>query len=166
HSEVGRRLAEETGAHLGLSSRDTELLKFLVHKHLLMAHLAFRRDTSDERLILDFVAQVGSPEVLQLLYVLTCADLAAVGPDVFNDWKRDVLTALYNRAMHRLDANGEAITSEQSLRTLRKSVRALLAPVEDDAWFDEQIAALPVAYFEAHAPAEIARELQRLHELL
>ena len=44
-----------------------------------MSHLAFRRDTSDERLILDFVAQVGSPEVLQLLYVLTCADLAAVG---------------------------------------------------------------------------------------
>ena len=26
-----------------------------------------------------------------MLFVLTCADLAAVGPDVLTDWKRDVL---------------------------------------------------------------------------
>jgi [protein-PII] uridylyltransferase len=175
HSEVGRRLAEENAALLGLSPRDSELLKFLVHKHLLMSHLAFRRDTSDERLVLDFVGQVGSPEVLQLLYVLTCADLAAVGPDVFNEWKRDVLTALYNRTMQRLDADHKALTSDEHLRQWREAVRgALAAHVEaaridparlDAAWFDEQIDALPVAYFEAHPPADIARELLRLHTL-
>ena len=165
HSEVGRRLAEETAARLGLSTADTELLKFLVHKHLLMSHLAFRRDTSDQRLILDFVGQVGSPEVLQLLYVLTCADLAAVGPDVFNEWKRDVLTALYNRALVHLDADRKVITSEEHLKELRAAVRAELGPVADQAWFDEQIEALPVAYYDTHSPAEIARELARLHEL-
>lgn len=170
HSEVGRRLAEENAALLGLPKSDTELLKFLVHKHLLMSHLAFRRDTGDERLIQDFVTQVGSPEVLQLLYVLTCADLAAVGPDVFNDWKRDVLTALYNRTMWRLDAEHRAITSEEHLRQSREAVRAALeatrdVALADGAWFDEQIEALPAAYFESHAPADIARELLRLHAL-
>jgi [protein-PII] uridylyltransferase len=170
HSEVGRRLAEQNAAHLGLSASDAELLKFLVHKHLLMSHLAFRRDTSDERLILDFVGQVGSPEVLQLLYVLTCADLAAVGPEVFNDWKRDVLTALYNRAMRHLDADRKVMTSDQHLGQLREAVwTALGASAKDagfdEAWFNEQIDALPVAYLEAHGPREIARELCRLHEL-
>ncbi len=170
HSEVGRRLAEENAALLGLSPSDAELLKFLVHKHLLMAHLAFRRDTSDERLILDFVGQVGSPEVLQLLYVLTCADLAAVGPDVFNDWKRDVLTALYNRVMRHLDADPKAMTSQEHLCQLREAVGAALAATPDvarldGAWFDEQIEALPVAYLEAHGPQDVARELLRLHAL-
>jgi len=165
HSEVGRRLAEETAARLELPERDLELLRFLVHKHLLMAHLAFRRDTSDPRLVLDFVGQVGSPEVLQLLYVLTCADLAAVGPDVLNDWKRDVLTALYNRAMLHLDADRLNVTSDQRLRQLRFRVRDALGTVEDAAWFDDQIAALPPAYFDAHPPAEVARELASLHAL-
>jgi [protein-PII] uridylyltransferase len=165
HSEVGRRLAEQNAALLHLSRSDSELLKFLVHKHLLMSHLAFRRDTSDERLILDFVGQVGSPEVLQLLYVLTCADLAAVGPDVFNDWKRDVLTALYNRGMQHLDADRKAMTSDEHLRQLREAVRVALGAVSEEAWFNEQIEAFPVAYFEAHDPHEIARELVRLHAL-
>jgi [protein-PII] uridylyltransferase len=133
-----------------------------------MSHLAFRRDTSDERLILDFVAQVGSPEALQSLYVLTCADLAAVGPDVFNDWKRDVLTALYDRTMWRLDADHRSLTSEEQLRTLRDAVRAALRAAPDVAlldgpWFDEQIEALPIAYLETHRPDDVARELLRLH---
>ena len=33
--------------------------------------------------------------MLRLLFVLTCADLAAVGPGVLNDWKLEVLTDLY-----------------------------------------------------------------------
>src|SRR5690606_19880401 len=39
HSEVGLKDAEETAARLRLSPRETEILKFLVHKHLLMSHL-------------------------------------------------------------------------------------------------------------------------------
>ena len=39
HSEVGSRLAVEVGRVLGLSSSHTEVLRFLVHRHLLMSHL-------------------------------------------------------------------------------------------------------------------------------
>ena len=60
-----------------------------------MSHLAFRRDTSDDQLVVRFAVEVGSPEVLGMLFVLTCADLAAVGPGVLNTWKGEVLTDLY-----------------------------------------------------------------------
>ena len=40
----------------------------------MMNHLAFRRDTSDEQLLVRFAVEVGSPELLQMLYVLTAAD--------------------------------------------------------------------------------------------
>ena len=85
-----------------LPPREAETLKFLVHKHLLMSHLAFRRDTSDDQLIVRFAVDVGSPEVLRMLYVLTAADLAAVGPGVFNQWKSEVLADLYQRTMRHL----------------------------------------------------------------
>ena len=74
---------------------EAEALRFLVHKHMLMNHLAFRRDTADEQLAVQFAVQVGSPEVLQMLYVLTAADLGAVGPDVWDGWKAEVVTDLY-----------------------------------------------------------------------
>ena len=51
-----------------------------MHKHLRMNHLALRRDTSDEELVVRFAVQVGSPELLQMLYVLTAADLARSAP--------------------------------------------------------------------------------------
>ena len=62
-----------------------------------MNHLAFRRDTSDEQLSCSFAVEVGSPELLQMLFVFTAADLAAVGPDVWTGWKAEVLTDLYHR---------------------------------------------------------------------
>ena len=102
HSEVGYRLAGETARRLRLDEQDTDTLRFLVRKHLIMSHLAFRRDTSDESLILQFASEVGSVERLQMLFVLTCADFAAVGPGVLNSWKVQVLTSLYFRTLKHL----------------------------------------------------------------
>ncbi len=81
-----------------------------------MAHLAFRRDTSDENILVQFAAEVGSPEYLKMLYVLTAADLAAVGPDVLNPWKIEILTGVFERTNFHL--KGGANDSENvSLRS-------------------------------------------------
>ena len=85
-----------------MPSDEAETLRFLVHKHLMMNHVAFRRDTSDEQTVVRFAVQVGSPELLEMLYVLTACDLAAVGPGVWDDWKADVVTELYHRTMQYL----------------------------------------------------------------
>jgi [protein-PII] uridylyltransferase len=95
HSEVGRRLAEQVAARLDLAAHEAETLKFLVHKHLRMSHLAQQHDITDDKVVVQFAFEVGSPEVLKMLYVLTLADLAAVGPGVLNQWKQQLLTDLY-----------------------------------------------------------------------
>ena len=79
HSEVGKRIAGETAQHLGLSKHETEMLEFLVHKHLLMSRAALWHDINDPAVMQQFVVEVGSPEVLRMLYVITAADMAAVG---------------------------------------------------------------------------------------
>jgi [protein-PII] uridylyltransferase len=120
HSEVGLRIAEETAARLRLPLRETETLKFLVHKHLLMSHLAFWRDSSDPQLVLKFAVEVGSPEMLDMLFVLTAADFAAVGPGVWDSWKADVLTSFVSP--HDA-APGERCAGVRYIRTLQPPPR-------------------------------------------
>ena len=63
-----------------------------------MSHLGLKYDTSQPQLVNRFAEEVGTQERLDLLYLVTCADLAAVGPDVLNSWKVEVLSELYVRA--------------------------------------------------------------------
>ena len=165
HSEVGLRIASETARRLRLSERETESLEFLVHKHLVMSHLAFRRDTSDEQLVLRFAIEVGSPELMRMLFVLTCADLAAVGPGVLNDWKIEVLSSLYSRAMTHLAGEAPALASHERLARRKREVLAALGAESDRRWFERQIESLPAAYLEGMPPARVAEELRELHRL-
>ncbi|MEX2560690.1 MAG: HD domain-containing protein, partial [Pirellulales bacterium] len=164
HSEVGRRIADDTARRLGLVERDAETLRFLVHKHLLMSYLAFRRDTSDEALVVRFAVEVGSPETLQMLFVLTAADLAAVGPGVLNAWKVEVLADLHRRAMQHLAGEAPAVSPREHLQSLRDEVLPLV-PEEGRSWFKTQLAALPVSYLRASRPGQVAEDLIRLRRL-
>ena len=161
HSEVGLRIAEETGRRLRLPPRETETLKFLVHKHLVMSHLAFRRDTSDDQLIVRFAVDVGSPEVLSMLFVLTCADLAAVGPGVLNSWKGEVLSDLYLRTLRHLSGDSPSLVADDC----RASVTALLEAEPEADWYSAQTSALHSAYLMSTPPEKIATELRRLRLL-
>ncbi len=163
HSERGLLIAADTAALLGLSVDDTETLKFLVHKHLMMSHLAFRRDTSDEQLILNFAIEVGSPRILTLLYVLTAADLAAVGPGVLNNWKVDVLTSVYNRVRQHLA--GDAAHVGRLTEKRRAAILRLVGDTADAAWYREQVAALPMTELDSRAPEDLAADLTALHAL-
>ncbi len=165
HSEVGLKIAEETAERLRLSVRETETLKFLVHKHLVMSHLAFWRDSSDPQLVLRFAVEVGSPEVLDMLFVLTAADFAAVGPGVWDSWKADVLTALYKRTMRHLASDAPATDTTERFDRRRAEVRRLLVGEADAKWYARQIDALPHAYAFNAPPEQIAAELRDLHSL-
>jgi len=164
HSEAGRRIAEETADRLQLAKHDTEVLVFLVHKHLQMSHLAFRRDLSDEQLVVRFAVEVGSPEVLRMLFVLTCADLAAVGPGVLNPWKIEVLAELYARAMHQLAAQ-TGFADDKVIETKRAEVAAELRRLPNSQWAEEQIAALPPSLILGLKPTLLAETLVKLQPL-
>ncbi len=165
HREVGLKIAEQTGSRLGLKPHETETLKFLVHKHLRMNHLALRRDTSDEDLVVRFAVQVGSPELLQMLYVLTAADLGAVGPDVWDGWKSQVLTDLYHRAMQQLAGDSPATTGESLYEVRREELRKLLSGESDEAWYGRHIDALTPGYLSTVDAPQAAADLRLLHDL-
>jgi [protein-PII] uridylyltransferase len=96
HSVVGARIARKVCPRLGLTAAETELVAWLIQEHLTMSNFAHSRDVSDPDTIRAFANIVQSPERLKLLLVLTCADIMAVGPGVWNGWKGQLLRTLYH----------------------------------------------------------------------
>ncbi len=150
---------------MGLNEHDTEALRFLVHKHELMNHLAFHRDTADEQLAVDLAVQVGSPDLLQMLYILTAADLGAVGPDVWDGWKAEIVTDLYHRTMQQLAGDSPATTLEELRRQRREAVRAWLGSDKNDPWLNSHVDTLTPEYLNAASPQQAAADLRLLKKL-
>ncbi|BBC71160.1 bifunctional uridylyltransferase/uridylyl-removing protein [Altererythrobacter sp. B11] len=102
HSLLGAELALKLCPRLGLDKDETELVSWLVRWHLLMSATAFKRDLSDPKTIDDFVGEVHTLERLRLLTLLTIVDIRAVGPGIWNSWKRQLLGELYELAEERM----------------------------------------------------------------
>ncbi|HEY4071415.1 MAG TPA: [protein-PII] uridylyltransferase [Sphingomicrobium sp.] len=102
HSVIGAEIALKLCPRFGLDAAETETVSWLVRYHLLMSSTAFKRDLADPKTIEDFARQVQSPERLRLLLILTVVDIRAVGPGVWNEWKRTLLRTLFEAAEERL----------------------------------------------------------------
>lgn len=165
HSEVGKRLAEKVAESLKLGQRESEKLVYLVHRHLAMSHLAFRRDMSDESMVVQFAYEVGTPDTLKMLFVLSCADLAAVGPGTLNDWKVDVLTELYLRTMKHLAGDAPTGDTEKWIQEKRESLSRQCESKGAFNWYQCQIDVLPHAYLRWTPDEQIVEELDRLEKL-
>lgn len=164
HSEVGKRLALKIGQHLNMEEKEIDRLVFLVHRHLMLNHLAFRRDNSDQAILLEVASEIGSPENLRMLFVLSCADLAAVGPGVLNQWKLQVLSDLYERLMETL-SGGSPTDIEKRWEPQRQKLLQICEKQSRGEWYQRQIRALPPAYLQAASASLILDDLQRLQGL-
>jgi [protein-PII] uridylyltransferase len=148
HSVLGEKVALQLCPRLGLDEAETETVAWLVRHHLLLSSTAFKRDLADPKTIEDFVAQVQSPERLRLLLMLTVVDIRAVGPGVWNDWKRLLLRTLFDAAEEKLrlghKQRGRSEIVEQRQKELaealgwnRKIARAYARRLPDSYWLAE-----------------------------
>jgi [protein-PII] uridylyltransferase len=113
----GAKAARAVCRRLDLDEEETELVAWLVGHHLVMSDTAQKRDLGDPDTVTRFAEIVGTLEQLRLLLVLTVADIRAVGPGVWNDWKAQLLRDLYQLTEATLRGG----------RTDEASVRRLLA---------------------------------------
>jgi [protein-PII] uridylyltransferase len=127
HSILGAAVAERLCPRLGLTPAETETVAWLVRYHLLMSATAFKRDLSDFKTILDFANVVQSPERLRLLLALTVVDISAVGPGVWNGWKRQLLADLYDAAEEVLRLGHKQRGREQRIDEKKQAVAQRMA---------------------------------------
>ena len=104
HEENGAVDAKLFAEHHNLSDKDTQLLSWLVLKHLDFSFVAQKKDLSNPEVINDFAINMKSQERLDYLYLLTIADVVSTSPDVWNDWKNQLFLRLYNLTSQALNA--------------------------------------------------------------
>ncbi|MDT0506986.1 [protein-PII] uridylyltransferase [Novosphingobium sp. MMS21-SN21R] len=164
HSVLGAEVAMKLCPRLGMSAAETELVAWLVRWHLLMSATAFKRDLADYKTIADFVNTVQSQERLRLLLVLTIVDIRAVGPGVWNSWKRQLLGDLFSSAEEMLRLGHKTHGRAERIIAKKKAVGALLK--ERDALIGTVGKQLGDAYWIAEPEDIIALNLQQMDTAL
>ncbi len=160
HSVLGADVAMKLCPRMGLTAAETETVAWLVKTHLLMSATAFKRDIADFKTVLDFAEVVQSPERLRLLLVLTVVDIRAVGPGVWNSWKRQLLSDLFEAAEevlrlgHKQKGRGERIAAKQS------ALAAVLGWPQPK--FDKMAKRLPDSYWIAEPDDILTRNAQHI----
>ncbi len=151
HSEIGARMVRQIARRMRLNVDDGAMVEFLVRHHLLMTHTAFRRDLEDEKTIFDFATLMGNVANLKMLYLLTFADVKAVGPDVWNPWKASLLGELYVKALGLLEEAEKDGLQRQDMRAVLRRVhgrlRRELAKDHDAARVNAFLESMPERYF-------------------
>jgi [protein-PII] uridylyltransferase len=160
HSEVGKRLAEQLSGEVGLGDHERQQLVFLVHKHLVMAHVATRRDISDAATLVQFVRTVGTEETLRMLFILTVADTDAVAPGSLTSWKESLFIDLYARATEELTGDAPVADERERAAALRNQLRQRLAAEFGAEWLAPQLEAMPLSYLRKYPPEVVAFHLR------
>ena len=135
HSILGAEVARKVCPRFGMSDDETETVAWLIRYHLLMSDTAFRYDLNDPTTIEQFAAAVQSPERLNLLLTLTVADIRAVGPNVWNGWKAQLMRDLYARTMAVLRGD----TADYTLLQLGAEAKGHLQNQLASNWAEDDI---------------------------
>jgi [protein-PII] uridylyltransferase len=127
HSVLGAQIARRVAPRMGLKKDEAETVEWLVRYHLLMSDMAQKRDLSEPRTIRDFAKAVKTKKRLDLLTVLTVCDIRGVGPGTWNNWKAQLLRALYRSTATALEHGLEAVNRESAEAEAKRALRAELA---------------------------------------
>ncbi len=141
-----------------MSEADAELVAWLVQKHLLMSVTAQKQDISDPDVIHRFATQVADRERLDLLYLLTCADIAGTSPKLWTTWKDRLLADLYTATRLALRRGLEhPVAAADRIAETREAARGELAAFGvDGAEAERLFAAMPEESFLRGRPDQVA----------
>jgi len=123
HHEVGVKLFSVFAKSLGLSEEQIRVGQILILHHTFMSRVAFREDFDNERILFAFTSIVKEKKILDMLYVLTYADINAVSKDAYNSFNADMLHELYlhsSDALNNIELLGEASKRAKKEKSLSK----------------------------------------------
>ncbi len=125
HEIIGADMAEGILERIG-RLKYLENVQFLIRHHLMMEQVAFRRNIYEDETIDEFASRFSSRTQLDMLYLLTYADLSAVNPKIWTDWKSQLLQDLYLRTADNLSKQTDEF---QRIDRYRSSVNQIISKI-------------------------------------
>ncbi len=158
HARRGAELARGIGQRLGLNDQEQDLLCSLVQNHLLLAETALKRDLADEKPIERCAVQLGTRQVLDMVYLLTIADSRATGPQAWNSWRISLLSELYFKLQKMLEQEEwQNIDLQSRAEQAQERVLARLGPGEESAKVLDWLEGLSLRYLLNQVPEAVYR---------
>jgi [protein-PII] uridylyltransferase len=117
HHLVGASLFKVFAGKLQI---DPELIKMgerLIHYHTLMSNIAQREDLYNEKVILAFASHFKTKKLLDMIYILTYADMNGVGKGVYTSFNARLIKTLYQRSIEALD---HTIMIDEAAKRIKK----------------------------------------------
>ncbi|MDB5220852.1 MAG: [Protein-PII] uridylyltransferase [Myxococcaceae bacterium] len=151
HSITGAELCDTILPRLGISPEDAAEVRALVRDHLVMYHVATRRDLDDPTTTKDFCAQLRGREGLRDLYLLTVCDLTTTSPTAMTSWKARMLDELYFAS----DASFGGDDAFDAARTQRVKDAAIAVWQSKRSDLEAFLASMPERYLLSNAPEAI-----------
>ncbi|WP_068113713.1 [protein-PII] uridylyltransferase [Tropicimonas marinistellae] len=133
HSILGARIARQVCQRFDLNEEESSTVEWLVRYHLVMSDMAQKRDISDPRTVRDFAKAVKTRKRLDLLTVLTVCDIRGVGPDVWNNWKAQLLRTLHRKTADALEGGLEELNRDNIGEEAQTVLRTALSDWPEDA---------------------------------
>jgi [protein-PII] uridylyltransferase len=165
HEIIGAEMASSIMYRLGYSEEEIEKVSFLVRNHLLMEQVAFRRNLNDPETLNIFTSKFASVNDLDLLYLVTYADLSAVNPIVWTSWKSDLLAELYRKTSSMLK---EQLSGEELLMSITYVIPQEISkhsPIISDSHVQEHIESInDIAYVHHFSDEEIAKHIEEIQK--
>ncbi|WP_133499727.1 [protein-PII] uridylyltransferase [Cognatilysobacter terrigena] len=164
HSELGAVDARAFGEAMELPAGEVATIEWLVAQHLLMSVTAQKQDIADPDVIHRFAQKVGDRERLELLYLLTCADIAGTSPKLWNAWKDRLLADLYTstRLALRRGLENPLAADERADETRSAAAALLRAEGIGDAMIRATLSRMPAVGFQRARPDQIAWQARTL----
>ncbi|HEY3818990.1 MAG TPA: [protein-PII] uridylyltransferase [Polyangiaceae bacterium] len=156
HSKTGAELCDHILPRLGLPPEDVDEARQLVLDHLLMYHVATRRDLDDPATIEEFSSGLRGREGLRNLYLLTVADLSTTSPTAMTSWKARMLDELYFAAEDHLAGKPPRADAERLARVRAAVLQGAGVEARAEA-VESFLASMPERYLLANAATSIVQ---------
>lgn len=165
HEIIGAELAASIMYRMGYSDEEISIVSSLVMNHLVMEQTAFRRNLNDPETLNSFSSRFNSIEELEQLYLLTYADLSAVNPVVWTNWKSELLAELYRKTRAMLE---EKISGEELLYSttyvIPKEISRYSPNISEEAAQNHIDSIDDLAYSRHFSAEEIAKHIEEIEK--
>ncbi|MCL5238710.1 MAG: [protein-PII] uridylyltransferase [Nitrospirae bacterium] len=102
HEDSGYRMLKGILERFNIGGADRQRIEFLVKNHILLSKLALARDTDAPETVTQLAETVETEESLNALYLMTYADMTAVNPHFWTEWKAYLFYDIYKKAVDHL----------------------------------------------------------------
>jgi len=124
HHYVGTSLFKVFAHKLHMDESLIKMGETLILYHTLMSNIAQREDIYNETIILTFASHFKTQRLLDMIYILTYADMSGVGGGIYNSFNAKLIKTLYKHAkevLGKTEMLDEASKRTKKIESLKRN---------------------------------------------